>query len=52
MLTVESKMNKQIAKNLALEGMKVSEKKQKLILEVINSNKEITTELIRKIALR
>lgn len=52
MLTVESKINKQIAKNLSLEGMKVSEKQQKLILEAINSNKEITTELIRKIALR
>lgn len=52
MLTIDSKINKQVAKNLALEGMKVSVEKQKLILEAINSNKEITNELIRKIALR
>ena len=52
MLTIESKTNKQIAHNLALEGMEVSEKQQKKILEAINSNKRITNELIRKIALK
>jgi len=47
---MDSKTNQQIAQNLALEGMEVSQKQQKLILEAINSNKEITNELIRKIA--
>ena len=50
MLTINSKISKQIAHNLALEGMEVSKKQQKLILEAINSNKEITNDLIRKIA--
>ena len=50
MLTIDSKTNKQIAHNLALEGMEVSKKQQKMILEAINSNKKITNELIRKIA--
>ena len=50
MLTINSKTNKQIAHNLALEGMEVSKKQQKMILEAINSNKKITNELIRKIA--
>lgn len=50
MLTIDSKINQQIAHNLALEGMEVSKEQQKLILKAINSNKEITLELIRKIA--
>ncbi len=50
MITIDSTINKQIAHNLALEGMEVSKKQQKLILEAINSNKKITNELIRKIA--
>lgn len=50
MLTMDSKTNQQIAHNLALEGMEVSQKQQRLIQEAINSNKEITNELIRKIA--
>lgn len=50
MITVESKINKQIVKNLELEGIQVSKEQQKLILDAINSNKEITNELIRKIA--
>lgn len=50
MFTIESKTNRQIAHNLALEGMEVSKEQQKLILEAINSNREITNELIRKIA--
>lgn len=52
MLTMDSKINKQIAKNLELEGMKVSKEQQQLILEVINSNKKITNEIIRKTALK
>lgn len=52
MLTMASKINKQIAHNLALEGMEVTTEQQKLILEAINSNKKITNELIRKIALK
>ena len=50
MFTIESKTNRQIAHNLALEGMEVSKEQQKLILGAINSNREITNELIRKIA--
>ncbi|MCC4723273.1 MULTISPECIES: hypothetical protein [Salinicoccus] len=50
MFAIESKTNRQIAHNLALEGMEVSKEQQKLILEAINSNREITNELIRKIA--
>ncbi|MBF0753448.1 hypothetical protein [Jeotgalicoccus nanhaiensis] len=50
MLTIESKINKQIAKNLELEGLKVSKEQQKLILDAINSDKEINNELIRQIA--
>lgn len=49
MITVESKINKQIVKNLELEGIQVSKEQQKLILDAINSNKEITNELIRQI---
>ncbi|MFA7745722.1 hypothetical protein [Salinicoccus roseus] len=50
MFAIESKTNRQIAHILALEGMEVSKEQQKLILEAINSNREITNELIRKIA--
>ncbi|UTH06876.1 hypothetical protein [Macrococcoides canis] len=50
MITIDSKVNKQIAKNLSLEGMEVTKQQQKQILDVINNKKEITNELIRKIA--
>ena len=50
MLTIDSKIIKQIAHNLALEGMEISKKQQKLIIEAINANKKITNELIREIA--
>lgn len=52
MLTIDSKINKQIVKNLELEGMTISKEKQQLILDLINSNKEITNEMIRKIAFK
>lgn len=52
MLTIESKTNKQIAHNLAMEGMEVFKKQQKMIIAAINSKKHITNELIRKIALK
>ncbi|MCU7557971.1 MULTISPECIES: hypothetical protein [Staphylococcaceae] len=52
MITIDSRVNKQIAKNLSLEGMEVTKKQQKQILEVINNKKEITNELIRKIAFK
>ena len=50
MITIDSKVNKQIAKNLSLEGMEVTKQQQKQIRDVINNKKEITNELIRKIA--
>ncbi|PTG88251.1 hypothetical protein BU645_10840 [Staphylococcus chromogenes] len=50
MITIDSKINKQIAKNLSLEGMEVSKEQQKQILEVINNKKKVTNEMIRKIA--
>ncbi|WP_414046836.1 hypothetical protein ACMGE5_02960 [Macrococcus equi] len=49
MITIDSKINKQIAKNLSLEGMEVTKKQQRQILDVVNNKKEITNELIRKI---
>lgn len=49
-LTMYSETDQQIVHNIALEGMEVFQKQQKLILEAINSNKESTNELIRKIA--
>jgi len=52
MITIDSKVNKQIAKNLSLEGMEVTKEQQKQILDVINNKKEITNELIRKIAFK
>ncbi|WP_165980688.1 hypothetical protein [Macrococcus carouselicus] len=52
MITIDSKVNKQIAKNLSLEGMDVTKKQQKQILDVINNKKKITNELIRKIAFK
>lgn len=52
MLTIDSKTNKQIVKNLELAGMEVSKEQQKLILEAVNSGKEINKELIREIALK
>ncbi len=52
MLTMDSKVNQQIARNLELAGMDVSREQQELILKVINSNKEITIELISDIALK
>ncbi|EHM69771.1 hypothetical protein JWK42_02450 [Staphylococcus epidermidis] len=50
-ITIDSKINKQIAKNLSLEGMIETKEQQKQIL-VLNNKKEITNELIRKIAFR
>ncbi|HDY4442314.1 TPA: hypothetical protein RQT95_001420 [Staphylococcus aureus] len=50
MITIDSKINKQIAKNLSLEGMYVTREQQ--ILHAINNEKEITNELIRKIAFK
>lgn len=41
MITIDSKVNKQIAKNLSLEGMEVTKKQQRQILDVINNKKEI-----------
>ncbi|EJG1238263.1 hypothetical protein ACX811_001199 [Staphylococcus pseudintermedius] len=49
MITLDSKVNKQIAKNLSLEGMEVPKEQQKLILEIINNKKKVTNEMIRKI---
>lgn len=50
MITIDSKANKQIAKNLSLEGMDLTKEQQEQILDVINNKKEITNEVIRKIA--
>lgn len=50
MITINSKANKQIAKNLSLEGMDLTKEQQEQILDVINNKKEITNEVIRKIA--
>ncbi|MCE5090910.1 hypothetical protein [Staphylococcus devriesei] len=52
MINQNSKINKQIANNLALEGMCLTRDQQKQILEAINNKKEITNELIREIALK
>lgn len=52
MITVDSKVNRQVAHNLLLENMKVSKKQQKEILEAINSNRKVTKELVREIALK
>lgn len=52
MVTIDSKKNRQVVHNLLLENMKVSEKQQKMVLEAINSDKKITKELIREIALK
>lgn len=52
MITIDSKVNKQIAKNLSLEGIDVTKEQQKQILDVINNKKEITNEVIRKIAFK
>ena len=52
MLTIDSKINKQIVKNLELEGMTISKEKQQRILDLINSNKYITKEMIREIVLK
>ncbi|UTH11612.1 hypothetical protein [Macrococcoides canis] len=52
MITIDSRVNKQIAKNLSLEGMEVTKQQQKQILDIINNKKEITNELIRKIAFK
>ncbi|WP_183998725.1 MULTISPECIES: hypothetical protein [Staphylococcus] len=52
MITIDSKVNKQIAKNLSLEGMDVTKEQQKQILDFINNKKEITNEVIRKIAFK
>ena len=48
MIKLNSKKNKRIANNLALEGMSVSKNQQKLILNVINNNEKITNKLIRE----
>ena len=50
MTTIESEIHKQVVKNLEFEGIKLSKEQQKLMLDVINSNKEITNERIRQIA--
>lgn len=50
MITIESEIHKQVVKNLGFEGIKLSKEQQKLRLDVINSNKEITNERIRQIA--
>ncbi|MFT2204519.1 hypothetical protein [Staphylococcus chromogenes] len=50
MITMDSKVNKQTAKNLSLDGMEVSKEQQKQIFEVINNEKKVTNEMIRKIA--
>ena len=50
MITIESEIHKQVVKNLEFEGIKLSKEQQKLRLDVINSNKEITNERIRQIA--
>lgn len=50
MIKLNSKKNKRIANNLALEGMSVSKEQQKLILNAINNNEKITNKLIREIA--
>lgn len=50
MITIESNVNKQIAKNLSLDGMDVTKEQQKQILDVINNKKKVTNEVIRKIA--
>ncbi|WP_167370967.1 hypothetical protein [Staphylococcus cornubiensis] len=47
MMTIDSQFNKQIVKNLSLEGMYLTREQQKQVLDVINHKKE----LIRKIAL-
>ena len=39
MITIDSKVKKQIAKNLSLEGMDVTKEQQKQILDVINNKK-------------
>ena len=52
MITIDSKVNKQIAKNLSLEDIEVTKEQQKQILDVINNKKEITNEVIRKIAFK
>lgn len=50
MITIESNVNKQIAKNLSLDGMDVTKEQQKQILDVINNKKKVSNEVIRKIA--
>ena len=50
MITIESEIHKQVVKNLGFEGIKLSKEQQKLRIDVINSNKEITNERIRQIA--
>lgn len=51
MMKIDSQFNKQIVKNLSLEGMYLTREQQKQVLDVINHKKEIAKELIRKIAL-
>ena len=51
-ITIDSKINKQIAKNLSLEGMIETKEQQNKYLLLLNNKKEITNELIRKIAFR
>lgn len=41
MITIDSKVNKQIAKNLSLEGMDVTKEQQKQILDVINNKRKL-----------
>ncbi|MGV3143665.1 hypothetical protein [Staphylococcus simulans] len=49
-ITLDSKTNKKIVSNLALEGMTLTREQQQLLLGTINNKEVITNELIRKIA--
>ena len=51
MITIDSKINKQIAKTFHLKVCMLREQ-QIQILHAINNEKEITNELIRKIAFK
>ncbi|WRN75442.1 hypothetical protein UM590_11165 [Staphylococcus aureus] len=48
MITIDSKINKQIAKNLSLEGMYVTREQQIQILHAINNEKKLQMNLFVK----
>ncbi|AQL55452.1 hypothetical protein [Abyssicoccus albus] len=52
LITITSKVNEQIAIILSLESMELTSEQQKKIFDVINNKKEITNDLIRKIAFK